>query len=464
MFNHIRITNFFGYQTLETFTKLGSNFILSIFFARAFGPEILGLYAFAFFYYSLLITIGESGLSQIAIKATNVGPTYYKNILKILACIFLIISLLFYGLSSFLNNDLGFILYIIPIISFFEIFSCVPKIKMYRDFNFKKLFQCTLLSEFMSAFIVFYLYVNKYDISGLSYMILYLGLKQGLLFILLYTFTDFKLIFKENKILSEKVDLPSSFKILGMSLLDSFYRNVYPVILGYTGYSNNNIGIYSRVDNLGKVSTSLIATVFQKVSYPIFSKINYKEKYYQNLIIFFMATVTNLSILSSVILMLFSHDIVVLIYGNAFYDVGTYIKPILFMTVLFPINAILINEYILSGNFKGLYYSELIRKIFGFIVLLIAAYYSLDLFVWTIGFWGVISTFINIYFLAERIKFIKYKIYFNLIRSLLILVICYIITNIFYLLNLKYFLFTFVLIYIIIHSFKIYDSFRKISS
>tara|TARA_B110000259_G_C13867344_1_gene343367 strand:- start:46 stop:783 length:738 start_codon:yes stop_codon:yes gene_type:complete len=245
-----------------------------------------------------------------------------------------------------------------------------------------------------------------------------------------------------------------------MSILDSIYRNVYPLILGQYGYGNNQIGIYSRVDNLGKLSTSPIATIVQKVSYPILSKLDYKDKNYKSLISSVMSFATNLSIITSTLLMLFGHEIVTIIYGNLFYDAGTYIKPILFMTVLFPINAILINEYILSGKFKELYFSEIIRKLFGFFFLVLAASYSLTAFAWAIGIWGVISTLINIFFLGERISFIRKSIYIISIKSLSLIACTYFLSLFFENLYVKTSLFAIISIYLLIDLKQIYESFR----
>lgn len=67
--------------------------------------------------------------------------------------------------------------------------------------------------------------------------------------------------------------LSYSSHLIGTGVLNAIYNNIYPMLIG-KGYSTASVGFYTQAHRFQEIPSSLVATIFRSVAFPVLSTIN----------------------------------------------------------------------------------------------------------------------------------------------------------------------------------------------
>lgn len=67
--------------------------------------------------------------------------------------------------------------------------------------------------------------------------------------------------------------LSYSSHLIGTGVLNAIYNNLYPMLIG-KGYSTASVGFYTQAHRFQEIPSSLVATIFRSVAFPVLSTIN----------------------------------------------------------------------------------------------------------------------------------------------------------------------------------------------
>lgn len=344
--------NTFWLSLAEVFTK-GIAFLIFIWLARHFGPEIYGQWAFALSFVSLFAILVDFGFSTLTIRELardkSKSSQYIDNILAMK----LILGLIVMGLVVFVIQFLGkepevvklvyFLAFYIVINNFVTFFQSIFRAyeKMQYEAICKAIQNLSLLG--LSAFFIF----NNNSILTISYGFVSSAL-MGLLFSLIFIWCCFSKFFL-------KIDLKICQKILRKAWPFLFSGIFYMV---YFSIGSVMLGIFSNIKQVGyyNVAYNLFTAVFiipRIITMSFFPKLSYfyeKDKLrFREIFCKFKSVLIIIGFPLALFLFLFSDFIIIKIYSQG-YSSSIILLKILSIIILFRFLTYAYGLFLTSAN------------------------------------------------------------------------------------------------------------------
>ena len=331
------------WSTVERFSSLAIQFLISIVLARLIGPRAYGVMGMIAVFIVLAQTLVDSGLGASLIQNNNPSKEDYKTVFTVNLILSLLIYFILFSLapliSDFYNQPI-----LINIIRVFSItvvinsLSIVPRSSLLINLNFKKLTVINLVSAVLSGSIAIF-----YALQGLGVwaLVLLLGLKSLFTSILLLTTSGVHLELGIN-IPSFKKLYKFGYKMLFSSLLNVIVGNISEILIG-KNYKTVQLGYYSKAKELSLFSSGIISSIIDQVTFPIFSNLRKNgsdEKLYYSKII---KLVSFISFPSIVLLAILARPIIIILYGDEWVDMSILLSLMAISRILIPIKSLNMN-------------------------------------------------------------------------------------------------------------------------
>ena len=263
---------------IQQFGSQGISFIVSILLARLLTPSEFGLVAMILVFISISETILDSGLSQSLIRTVDPDTSDYSTVFYFN----LVVSLLLYGIlylsapfiSMFYEQPaLTELLRVLGLILIVKAFSIVQLTKLTKEMNFKLQTIISLPALLSSALVAVIMAFNGFGVWSLvAYRLIREILNSSLLWI--YSKWKPKLLFS---ILKFKYHFKFGVNLLFSGILNGVFNNLYALIIGKY-FSAAQLGYFNRANNLKQLPVQNLGNILNKVTYPIFSKINNNDQ------------------------------------------------------------------------------------------------------------------------------------------------------------------------------------------
>jgi O-antigen/teichoic acid export membrane protein len=192
-------------------------------------------------------------------------------------------------------------------------------------------------------------------------------------------------------------------KLLGSSILDQIYSNLYSIVIGKM-YRASDLAYYNRASNLAAISSSVPTGVLQSVTYPLLVQLQDNDESlksaYRRIIRLCGFIIFPLCLGIGAV----AHPLVNLLYTDVWAYTATLLSIIVFSLMWYPIHAVNLNYLIVKGRSDFFFKLEVIKKIQGTAILFITIPMGLEAMCYGSIVGSLLSLIWNTYYTGKYLK------------------------------------------------------------
>ncbi|UTM56561.1 lipopolysaccharide biosynthesis protein [Photobacterium sp. CCB-ST2H9] len=372
--------------------------IVMLILASTLGPEAFGLVGMLAVFISISQVFVDSGMSSALIRKQDVSEkdfatAFYFNIAISIVSYAVLITVSPVIANFYRQPELEMLSIMLGSVVVINSFAIVQRAKLSIKMDFKTQAKASLLAVSLSS------------LTSLSMAYMDMGVWALVAQNLIYAFANVLFLNVFNPWWPGCKFSKSSFKdlfgfgskLLAAGLIDSFYQNIYQIVIGRQ-FSAYSVGQFTQANQLVKTPASTITMVIQRVTYPMLSGIQNDKQRLESaylLTIRLAATVIFplLFGLSSV-----STPMLPLLLGQEWIPAATFVSILCFGFVLYPIHAINLNYLQVKGRSDIYLKLEVIKKIIITVTLIISIQYGITAVCIGIALQSHLGLFINTYY------------------------------------------------------------------
>lgn len=392
------------WSAIERFSVQGVQFVIMLVMANLLDPSDYGMVGMLMVFLAISQVLIDSGFSSALIRKqnrTNVDNStvfYFNTIVSIILYIVLwICSPLiadFYELPLLceLMRVLGLTVIINSIV-------VVPRVILTSKIDFKTQTKASLYSVVLSGVVGILMAFNGYRVwsivwQQITYSILYCTLL--LTFskwrpALVYSWESFRELFGFGS------------KLLVSSMLDTVWRNIYPIVVGKV-FSANILGHYSRAQHFSEMPSSNVTMILQRVTYPILCRIQDDEERLEIIYRKFIRVSVFVVFPMMLGLSACAKPLIGVFLNESWSYCATLLMIICFSMMWYPMQAINLNLLQVKGRSDLFLRLEIIKKIMGIIILCISVPLGIEAMCYAGIISSLISLVINTYYTGKLIN------------------------------------------------------------
>ena len=371
------------------------SFIVSIVLARLLRPEVYGTVALIMVFINIMQVFVDSGLANALIQKKSADDADFSSVFYFNVVLCLVIYAVMYCIAPVIAGFYsdGKLVLMIRVLSLTIVLSGVKNVQqayVSRTFQFKKFFWATLSGTLTSAFSGIVLAVRGFGVWAIIAQYLSnLFIDTLVLWIIVKWRPTLQFSFRKLRGL-----LSYGWKLLISALLETIYQNVWQLVIG-KNYSSTDLAYYNQGNKLPNIIVSNINSSIDSILLPVMSK----EQDDNSMV----KSMTRRSIKTSVYIMAplmiglaaTSHTVVKIILTERWLPCVPYLRILCLANIFMPIHTANLNAVKAVGRSDLFLKLEIIKKIVGFLGLLISAQFSVTAMVWSVFFISFISQIIN---------------------------------------------------------------------
>ncbi|MBT2571275.1 lipopolysaccharide biosynthesis protein [Planococcus sp. ISL-110] len=355
----------------------GIQFLIQIILARLLLPEHFGLIGMILVFIALSNSLVDSGFTQALIRERNASQTDYSTVFYFN----LFVSLLIYGIlyaaapaiSSFFSEpQLVSLVRVLSIGIVINAFAVIPKAMFAKEVNFKAQATINLSASIVSGVLAVGLAMTGYGVWSLVLRQLSMNAIQSFLFTaskkwipsLVFSIASFKRLFGFG------------WKLLVSGLIDTFYTNVYFLIIGRQ-YSAAQLGYYTNASRFSEIVSQNLAATILRVTYPVLSSIQDEherlKQSYKNITKLAAFLIFPVMVGMAAV----GEPLVLLVFGEKWLPMVPYFQLLSIAGMLYPILALDLSILQVKGRSDLYLLLEIINKISLTILLFLAVWLEL---------------------------------------------------------------------------------------
>jgi len=379
---------------VERFGQQGIQFVVSVFLARLLLPEEFGLIAMLSIFIAFGNSFIDSGFQKALIQKkelTHVDEcsVFYFNIF----IAFIVAGLMFLSaplISRFYDQpQLTSITRALSIVFLFSSFGLVQDSLLIKKLNFKSVFKINVSSYILSGISSIAIALNGFGVWSL--VVLHIG---STLFrtVFLWFFSSWRpaLLFSFDSL---KSMFSYGSRLFIVSLTNSVFGNIYQVIIGKL-FSAASLGFYSRAKTLSMYPVTVITSVINQVSFPVFSKIQDDKTRLKN---YMRKTLTTLTVVTFPLMIgvaVVAKPLIIILLTEKWLPSVPFFQMLCVVGMLYPIHVVNLNALNAQGRSDLYLKIDVINKVL--IILVVFITYRFGITAMIMG--QIINSFIAYYF------------------------------------------------------------------
>lgn len=247
--------------------------IVSIVLARILMPDDYSIVSIVTIFFTFCNVFISGGLNTALIQKKDADVEDYSTVLHTSMFVALILYMVMFFLAPSIANlySKQILIPVIRIMSltfFINVFKSVLSAYTSSNLQFKKFFFSTIVGTIISAFVGIYMAINGYGVWALVAQQMTNSLLDTLI---LYFTTKYKVVFKVS-FKKLKSLFSYGWKIFISSIISVIYDQINPLIVGVK-YTSKDLAYYSKGQNYPGLINSTISDTLQSVLFPIMSKV-----------------------------------------------------------------------------------------------------------------------------------------------------------------------------------------------
>jgi len=392
----------------DLFVNRGIQFSIQIILARLLLPEHFGLIGMVLVFIAISETVIDSGFSQALIRDENTTQEDYSTVFYFNLMIAFVLYFLFYisagGISNFYGEpQLIEIIRVLSLVLIINSLGIIQRVMVVKKVDFKTITKASIIAIIFSGSITITMALLGYGVWSLVVNIITLQFVQT---ICLWIFNRWvpSLTFKRK---SFKKYFTFGYKILLAGLLETFYNNIYFLVIGKL-YSTTQLGLYTHAIKFRDLATHSISTAVQRVSFPVLSSIQEDELKLKDGFrkIFKMFAFLNFPLMLG--LASVAEPLFFLLFGEQWLPSVIYFQLLCIGGMISPLHAINLDILLVKGRSDLFLLLEIINKAILTILILMSLWYEWGVIglIWVSIINSYISLIINTYFSAKEIGYL----------------------------------------------------------
>ena len=392
------------WSSIERFSTQGVQFLIMIIMARLLTPKDYGLIGMLAIFLAVAQSLIDSGFSQALIRKqdrTDVdnSTVFYFNIV-VSSALYLILFIAAPFVADFYNQpELTSVMRVVCLGVILNSLAVVQRALLTVRIDFKTQAKASLSAAVISGCIGI---VLAYCGFGVWSLVVQQLLNLSVNTLLLWIFSKWRPIAVFSwKSFHELFAFGS--KMLASGLLDTLYRNIYPIVIGKL-FSASSLGHYTRAQHFSEFPSSNVTGIIQRVTYPILCGIQDEterlEAVYRKFLKLSAFIIFPLMIGMSAV----ARPFIDIVLGAQWGFCGQLLQIICFAMMWYPIHAINLNLLQVKGRSDLFLRLEIIKKILGITVLCITAPFGLVVMCYGQIFNSIVALVINTYYTGKLIN------------------------------------------------------------
>ena len=393
----------------DTFVLRGLSFIASVILARLLGPTEFGLIGMISIFIAIGNSLVDSGLSASIIRTKDANNEDFSTVFYLnLLMSFLVYALLFVTaplIADFFNQEILVLIVRVYCINFIiSAFSSIQMAILNRGMKFKKIMQCKIPGTILGVIVGVGMGYMGFGVWSMVWMFLTTQIVSSLMLWLNSTWKP-GLVFSREKL---KYHYSFGYKLMLSGLIDTFYKNVYKLIIGKF-FSVQSLGYYERAHSFNSQPVTMLTSIISKVSYPLLSKIqDQKERIaivYRQLIQFSFFIIAPMMLGAAAM----AKPLFLLILGEQWLPAVPFFQILCFSGIFYPIHSFNINVLKVYGRSDLFLKLELIKKALITISILIGFQFGIYGLVWSSVFTSFVGLLINTHYSSREIHYTTWE-------------------------------------------------------
>lgn len=388
----------------EQFSNYGIQFIIGIFMARMLSPEDYGITAIPAVFIAIAGIFADGGFGNALVRKPELNEkdlsTSFYYSMAIGLCCYIILFCVSPWMADFYNVPILKPLMRVTALSFlYSPIGTVQRVLLSRKLDFQTPAKISVVCRLLAAVIGIAMAYTGYGIWALVISSLVAGIIGTLITLFVVRW------YPKTGWSKESFNYLWGFgnKMIGSQLLDSIYNNITPIFIGKY-YTPTDLGVYNRAEGYAKMPSQNVHGVISSVTYPVLSKIqddvdrlayNYRR----------MIRVTAFIVFPLMLMLSALSRPLILIMITAKWEPCIILLQILcFSMMWWPIHAINLNLLLVLGRSDYFFKLEIIKKIYGLIILIFTLPMGLIAFCSGRILSSLISLWVNTYYTKKIIN------------------------------------------------------------
>lgn len=262
-----------AWSAVESFSVKGITFLIQIVLARLLVPADYGIIGMLAIFMQVGQVFVDSGFANALIQKKECTEDDYSTVfyynLAIAVSLYLIFFFIAPLVATFYEMELlTSVMRVLSLVLIINALSIVHRTKLIKSINFKSQSIISFTSALLSGAIGI---AMAYYGLGVWALVWQQILNSVFLFLLFFYFTRWKpsLVFSMEAF---KPLFKYGSRLLGASLLNQIYRNLYTIVIGKK-FSAENLGYYTRAEQFAIFPSHTLSAIVVKVAFPTLSKI-----------------------------------------------------------------------------------------------------------------------------------------------------------------------------------------------
>lgn len=366
-----------AWSAVERFSAQGIQFVFNILITRVLLPEDYGVVAMLGIFLAVSQTFIDSGFGNALIRKQDRTDADYCTVFYFNIAVSAFFCILLWLTAPLIASfyDIPLLTNITRILSFTLVvnaFRAIHETQLSINMDFRRRAVITIVCVAVVGIIGLWMAHKGYGVWAL--------VMQSVVGSVLRTILMWLLVHWRPKPVFSKESFKEMFsfgsKMLGSSLIDTIYANVYTLVIGKF-FKGDPLGRYNRAESIAAFPSSSFTSLLQNVTYPALSSIQddnerlagaYKRLLNVSAFVVFPSMVGLAAIADPFVRLALTDNWEGMIY---------LLQIICFALMWYPIHAINLNILLVKGRSDYFLKLEIIKKIIGVTILLITLPFGL---------------------------------------------------------------------------------------
>ena len=261
------------WSSLQQFSTQIIGFVVSLVLARLLLPSEFGLLAIVGVFASIGAVLVDSGLSQSIIRTVN--PTqedfstiFFFNLFGSIIIYFIIFFSAPFIASFYQHDILTNLIRCYCIIFIINAFSNIQYTRLSKNMDFKTELKIAIPSLIVSSIVGISMAFLGYGVWSLVFSAIVQSLVGA---VQIWFWSKWRPTFVFNKNVF-KNHFGYGYKLTLSGILEIIFSNIYIIIIGKL-FAPAQLGFYNRADSLKQFPVANISSILNKITFPLFAKI-----------------------------------------------------------------------------------------------------------------------------------------------------------------------------------------------
>jgi len=380
------------------------NFGVQIILARLLLPQVFGLIAMLNVFISIGQTLMDSGMTSSLIRTKEPDQLDYSTVfvtnIVVSTAVYLFVFLFAPIIAEFYNQDiLKNILRVYALTFIIRSLVAVHIAKLTKEMDFKSQMKLQVPSTIVGASVGACMAYFGFGVWSL----VWLNLSQTIVFTIQnWFFISWRPSFIFNK-RRFKYHFNFGYKMTLSALLDTTYRNIYPIVVGKV-YNPTIVGYFNQAETMRQFPIKQLSAVMGKVTYPLFSNltndIELKKAYKAAMKLVFFVVIPVM-----MVLIVTGKELFLVLFGEKWLPAVPYFQILSIASIIGPLSTYNLNILKVKGRSDLFLKLELIKKGVGFLAVFLAVPFGMTVLVVSYMAVSHASTFVNMIYAGKLINY-----------------------------------------------------------